>query len=76
MECPLCLSCIWTRSEDIIQGFYDNLVQMNDPILKLVLIKCGGVAVNDDKFGYLGVSEIMPSDQTFHTFVKELHIQK
>jgi hypothetical protein len=53
--CPLCLSCIWTRSEDIIQGSYDSLLQMNDPIHKLVLVKiCGAVAVTDDKFGYLG----------------------
>lgn len=75
MECPLCLSCIWTRSEDIIQGLYDDLLQINDPIQKLVFINiCEAVAVTDDKFGYLGVSEIMPSDQTFHTFIKELHI--
>lgn len=52
MECPLCLSCIWSRSEDIIQGFYAILLQMNDPIHKLVLINiCGAVVVTDDNFG-------------------------
>jgi len=48
---------------------------MNDPIHKLVLINiCGTVVVTDDNFGLLRVSEIMPSDQTFHTFIKELYI--
>jgi hypothetical protein len=52
VECPLCLSCIWTRIEDIIQSFYGSLLQMNDPIHKLVLINiCGAVVVTDDNFG-------------------------
>jgi hypothetical protein len=66
---------MWSRSEDIIQGFYASLLQMNDPIHKLVLINiCGAVVVTDDDFDWLGVLEIMPCDQTFHIFKEELYI--
>jgi hypothetical protein len=52
VECPLCLSYIWTRREDIIQSFYGNLLPMNDPIYSLVLINiCGAVVVTADNFG-------------------------
>ena len=46
------LSCIWTRSEDVIQSFYASILQMNDPIHKPVLININGaVVVTDDYFG-------------------------